>query len=57
MIATLKDENSVKGTLDENTNLLVQLEELKTERDLMKEDLQQAHLQLYNLRGETQVTP
>jgi len=53
----LKNENSggVGGTLDENTNLLVQLEEIRTERDLLKEDLQQAHLQVYNLRGESQV--
>uniref|UniRef100_A0A915IK20 Golgin-84 n=1 Tax=Romanomermis culicivorax TaxID=13658 RepID=A0A915IK20_ROMCU len=54
LIATLKNEEGASATSSENTNLLIQLEELKTERDLLKEDLQQAHLQLYNLRNETQ---
>lgn len=36
-------------------NLKVLLEELKTERDILKDDLQQAHLQMYNLKADMQV--
>jgi hypothetical protein len=41
---------------DEGKQLAVQLEETANERDYLKEDLQQVHLQLYNTKVELQVS-
>lgn len=42
------------GAMD-NRQLAVQLEEAANERDMLKEDLQQLNVQLYNTKMELQV--
>ncbi len=39
----------------EGAGLAVELEELRAERDMMKDDLQQGQFQVYNLKTEVQV--
>lgn len=54
LIETLKDGTA--GSEREPTAAHIELEELRQERDMLKEDLQQVHLQVYNLKAEITVS-
>jgi hypothetical protein len=51
LIETLKEGSGP----EDQPGMAVELEEIRAERDMMKDDLQQTQLMVYNLKAEIQV--